>query len=97
MFEKQKKSCFKGLGNTVLFVIQKKDLPATFRIEDYPDLPTRSQFKVVDKNPYDLFDIKLEKETNSYPKVMIATPKGNIYYLQQGYKIGVGNDLLKLL
>ena len=52
---------------------------------------------MVEQNPNELFDIKLNNKTETYPKIMIANPEGEIYYLQEGYKIGVGNDLLKLL
>ncbi len=91
------KNDFEKLNSTIVFIIQKKDLPATFKAEDYPNLPSRTFFKVVEQNPYELFDITIREETGSYPKIMIANPEGEIYYLQEGYKIGVGNDLLKLL
>jgi hypothetical protein len=91
------KNDFEKLNNTIVFIIQKKDLSATFRIEDYPDLPYRTFFIITDQNPNKLFDIKLKEKAGIYPKVMIASPEGKIYYLEEGYKIGVGNDLLNLL
>ena len=91
------KNDFEKLNSTIVFIIQKKDLPATFKAEDYPDLPSRAFFKVVEQNPNELFDIKLNNKTETYPKIMIVNPEGEIYYLQEGYKIGAGNDLLKVL
>ncbi|MEA3450770.1 MAG: transglutaminase-like domain-containing protein [Bacteroidota bacterium] len=91
------KNDFEKTNSTIVFIIQKKDLPATFKTEDYPNLPERTIFKIVDKNPIELFDIKIKGNPKSFPKVMIANPDGDIFYLQEGYKIGVGNDLLKLL
>jgi hypothetical protein len=91
------KNDFEKLNNTIVFIIQKKDLSATFRIEDYPDLPYRTFFIITDQDPNKLFDIKLKEKAGIYPKVMIASPEGKIYYLEEGYKIGVGNDLLNLL
>lgn len=91
------KNDFEKLNSTIVFIIRKKDLPATFKAEDYPNLPHRTVFKVVEQNPNELFDIKIKDKSETYPKIMIANPEGEIYYLQEGYKIGVGNDILKLL
>ncbi|MCK5823193.1 MAG: transglutaminase domain-containing protein [Bacteroidales bacterium] len=91
------KKDFEILNNTIVFLIQKNDLPATFKAKDYPDLPYRTIFKIIDKNPFDLFNIKIDGETQSFPKVIIANPKGEVIYYSEGYKIGIGNDILKLL
>ena len=91
------KNDFEELNSTIVFIIQKKDLPATFKADDYPNLPSRTIFKVVEQDPNELFDLQIKDKTETYPKIMIAKPEGEIYYLQEGYKIGVGNDLLKLL
>ena len=91
------KNDFEKLNSTIVFIIQKKDLPATFKADDYPNLPSRTIFKVVEQDPNELFDLQIKDKTETYPKIIIAKPEGEIYYLQEGYKIGVGNDLLKLL
>ncbi len=91
------KNDFEALNSTLVFIIQKKDLPATFKAKDYPNLPYRTIFKITDENPLKLLDIKLNKETKSLPNILIANSKGEIIYQTEGYQIGIGNDLLKLL
>ena len=91
------KDDFEKLNSTIVFIIQKKDMSATFKVSNYPNLPYRTFFKVIDSNPNDLFNITTKQKSETYPKIMIARPNGDIYYLQEGYKIGVGNDLLRLL
>ncbi len=91
------KSDFNKLNNTIVFLIPKKDMSATFKKSDYPNLPKHAIFKVVEGDILQLLDIDIKTKQATYPKVMIAKPNGDIYYLQEGYKIGVSNDLLKLL
>lgn len=91
------KKDFESLNNTILFVIQKKDLPATFKAEDYPDLPYRTIFKITDQNPWEVLGLNLKFEVLSYPIILIANPEGQIIFESSGYKIGIGNDILKYL
>ncbi|MBE9468265.1 MAG: transglutaminase domain-containing protein [Bacteroidetes bacterium] len=88
---------FEVLNNSIVFIIPKKDLSATFKIEDYPNLPYRTIFKITDKKPDDLFNLKIDCETHSFPKIIIANPKGEVIFYSEGYKTGIGNDILKLL
>lgn len=91
------KKDFEALNSTLIFIIQETDLPATFKAEDYPNLPFRTIFKITDQNPIDLLNIKLHKKSVSLPRIMIAKPNGEIIYHSEGYQIGIGNDILKLL
>ena len=85
------------LNSTYIFIIQKKNLSATFKAEDY-NLPYNSAFVVVEENPKSLLNINIEKESkNALPMVLIINKKGEIIYHSEGYKIGIGNDILKLL
>ena len=91
------KSDFDKLNNSIIFLIPEKDMSAAFKQSDYPNLPIRTIFKTLKGDIMHLLEIKIDSKQATYPKVMIAKPNGDIYYLQQGYKIGVSNDLLKLL
>ena len=88
---------FDKLNNTIVFITAEKDMSATFKVSNYPDLPLRSVFKTVNTSPKTLLDINIDMDSRLYPKVMIANKKGEIYYFVEGYKIGVGDDLLKHL
>ena len=88
---------FDKLNNTIVFITPEKDMSATFKVSNYPDLPLRSVFKTANTSPKTLLDINIDMDSRLYPKVMIANKKGDIYYFVEGYKIGVGDDLLKHL
>jgi len=88
---------FDKLKNTIVFITPKKDMSATFKVSNYPHLPLRSVFKTANSSPSELLDIQMDMDPDSYPKVLIANEKGEIYYFVEGYKIGIGDDLLKRL
>ncbi|MCK5775572.1 MAG: transglutaminase domain-containing protein, partial [Bacteroidales bacterium] len=88
---------FNKLNNTIVFLIPEKDMSATFKIENYPNLPMKSIFKTIKASPMALLDIQIDSDVNAYPKVMIVNKKGDIFYFVEGYKIGVGDDILKNL
>ena len=88
---------FNKLNNTIVFLIPEKDMPATFKVENYPNLPTKSIFKTSKQSLIDLLDIQINSDANVYPKVMIVNKNGEIFYFVEGYKIGVGDHILKNL
>jgi transglutaminase-like putative cysteine protease len=90
------KKDFEKTNSKIVFIIPKEDESATFSITNYPNLPSSSIFRTANNSPTRLLEIKLKtKETRQLPKVMIITPKGEIIYHSEGYKIGVGNEILK--
>ena len=90
------KKDFDKTNSKIVFIIPKEDESATFDINNYPNLPSSSIFRIVNNSPTVLLDIKIKtKESNLLPKVMVINPKGEIIYHSEGYKIGVGNELLK--
>jgi len=90
------KKDFEKTNSKIIFIIPKEDESATFNITNYPNLPSSSIFRTANSSPTKLLEIKLKtKETRQLPKVMIITPKGEIIYHSEGYKIGVGNEILK--
>ncbi|MEN8155525.1 MAG: transglutaminase-like domain-containing protein [Bacteroidota bacterium] len=89
---------FDKLNNTIIFLLQKRELPATFKVEDYPDLPYRTIFRTTDADPGDLLKITMDNNRKGVlPEIFIANPKGEIIYHSEGYHIGIGNDILQLL
>jgi transglutaminase-like putative cysteine protease len=86
---------FEKVDNSLVFIIQRKDLSATFDPSDYPNLPDRTIFKLVDQDPAALLGIELDVTRRSSPEVMIVNPQGVIIYYSGGYRIGIGTDLLR--
>ncbi len=90
------KDDFNKTNSKILFIIPKEDESIAFDIKNYPNLPDASIFRTVKKTPTILLDIKIKaKKRGLFPKVMVINPKGDIIYYSEGYRIGVGNELLK--
>ena len=90
------KNDFDRTNSKIVFIIPKEDESATFNISNYPNLPKSSIFRTVEKTQLDLLNIKINIKKNMLlPKIMVINPKGEIIYHSEGYKIGVGNELLK--
>ena len=86
------------LDNYFVFIIQKENLSAGFKPEYYPNLPNRSKITVTEENPEILLNIKMNIDiNNALPMILIVNPNGEIIYFSEGYKIGIGNDILKIL
>ncbi len=92
------KKDFDKLNNTIVFVAQKKNLTATFKVEDYPNLPFRTVFVTSEKEPNDLLKISLNKKgKETLPEIFIVNTKGEIIFHTKGYQVGIGSKILELL
>lgn len=80
-----------------VFIISKDKLTSDFSIENYKGLPERSYFFIDNDNMLTdnlLSAVKLTKNS-FYPIVMFVNNKGQITFLSTGYRIGIGESLLK--
>ncbi len=92
------KKDFDKLNNTIVFVAQKKNLTATFKVGDYPNLPFRTVFVTSEEDPRDLLKISLNKKgKGSLPEIFIVNPKGGVIFYTEGYQVGIGSKILELL
>ncbi len=92
------KNDFDKLNNTIVFVAQKKNLTATFKVDDYPNLPFRTVFITSEKDPNELLKISLNKKgKGTLPEIFIVNTKGEIIFHTEGYQVGIGSKILELL
>jgi hypothetical protein len=85
-------------GGAVIFIIKPKNV-AGFTSEVFSGLPIQSLF-LVDNNEELLNEISKQKSIsleNDLPIIIIGDANGNLTYFSKGYKIGVGEQLIKNL
>lgn len=86
-------------GGSVLFVLEKGKAREDFSRDVFANLPKQSEF-VWDLGGKLLKEIEtLKKETisNDLPIILYGDKDGKLYYFSKGYKIGIGNELEKII
>jgi transglutaminase-like putative cysteine protease len=82
-----------------IFMVPENKLPAGFSPESWKNLPATSRFVVLP----DLLSLnELEKVTGKslsgqFPIVIMIDKDGRVTYLSSGYKIGIGEEIIKLI
>jgi transglutaminase-like putative cysteine protease len=86
------------LGCPFVFLIPKDKLPAGFKGSDWKSLPEESQFGVISSlaSLEELEKASGKKLSGQFPVVIVADAQGRVTYLSSGYKIGIGEELIKL-
>ncbi len=89
---------FEAKGIPMFFIFRNDDEYEKFLLKDFQDLPNTI-------NPYideggnlwkDLVE-SLELEQKTLPLFIVANDKNEVVFLRQGYTIGLGEQLLKVL
>ncbi len=86
-------------GGSILFVLEKGKARKDFSKDVFANLPKQSEF-VWDLDGQLLKEIeRLNKEniSNDLPIIIYGDKNGKLYYFSKGYKIGIGNELEKLI
>ncbi|MDD4645882.1 MAG: transglutaminase-like domain-containing protein [Bacteroidales bacterium] len=85
------------LGCPFVFLIPENKLPAGFTAATWKNLPSATRFLTIP----DLTSLtELEKETGKslsgqFPVVIMINNESNVTYLSSGYKIGIGEEIIK--
>ncbi|MEA1877509.1 MAG: transglutaminase-like domain-containing protein [Bacteroidota bacterium] len=81
------------------FVIPENKLTDSFRNTDYSGLPGHHQFLIAKElKLVESLEIQIERELrNHLPVFVIANTNGEIIYLSSGYKIGIGEEIVKII
>ena len=91
------KSNIEKWAGAIIFVLQPDKVSDTFKPEMLKNLPDQSVF-VIDNNGLLLKEIGNLKSTsveNDLPVIIAGDEKGNLNYFSKGYRIGVGEQLIK--
>jgi len=95
----QLKNELEALNVPFTFIIPESKLTDSFKNSEYTGLPENHQFLVAK----DLALVRsIEKQTNEkladhLPVFIIANAKGELIYLSSGYKIGIGEEIVKVI
>ncbi len=86
-------------GGGMLFLFPNEKVSSSFVPSNYPNLPFQSIF-AYDKNAGMLKEINNLRKRNSLenlPVIVITDKNGNLIYYSEGYKIGIGEQIAKVL
>jgi len=91
------KADFEKWGGHFLFMIPPANMSKDFQPTGYKNLPSGSLFMVDEGNNLMKSLLKTTglKTTPPYPFVMYVNSKGEITFMSMGYRIGIGENLLK--
>jgi hypothetical protein len=88
---------FENWGGSLLFLLTKEKTTPSFKPSNFTGLPKQSLF-VTDPESKLLKEIErthCSAFKSAYPIIVVISAKGNIVYYSEGYKIGIGEQLLK--
>jgi len=94
------KESFEKWGGSMIFVIPAKSKGTSFNPFVFTGLPKQSIF-IADSKTDDFF-MKIEQQkgcslVNKYPVIIYANKECKLYYYSEGYRIGAGEQLLKVI
>jgi hypothetical protein len=93
------KSLIENWGGGMVFLLAGNKVSSSFKPANFPNLPGLIKF-AFDKDSRLLDQIdKLRKTSNgsNLPVIVIADKKGNLIYYSEGYKIGIGEQIAKVI
>ncbi len=94
------KKDFEKWGGGILFLIPDTKITKDFNISAYKNLPTQSVF-AIDEDEAILKKIvnSMKKFTfkRNLPLIIFVTSKGEIVFSSEGYRIGINEDLIKII
>jgi len=81
------------------FVIPENKLTDSFKSNGYEGLPKNHQFLIAkDLSLVESIEKQTDKKlTNHLPVFIIVNPDGEVIYLSSGYKIGIGEEIVKVV
>ena len=86
-----------GLGLPFIFIIPSEKLTESFKNSDYSNLPSKKYFLIDgDLSLLKKIEEQVNKSLRSHlPVILICNSQGDVIYLSSGYKIGIGEEIVK--
>lgn len=86
-------------GGSILFVLEKGKARENFSRDVFANLPKQSEFAwdIDGKLLTEIERLKKETISNDLPIIIYGDQDGKLYYFSKGYKIGIGNELEKII
>jgi hypothetical protein len=84
-------------GFHFVFMIAEQDLSDTFTPDNWKNLPANTRFVIIPdlSSIQEVESVVGKSVTKSYPVVITVNKDGEITFLSTGYKIGIGEDLIR--
>ena len=93
------KNNFDEIGSSIIFIVPESRITPSFNPATYKGLPEKVFF-FVDKDDAILKSVsgEMKRETGlNLPLILIVNSEGKIWYHSEGYRIGIGEHLVKAL
>ncbi len=95
---KQMKPEFEGWKGTFVLVFPTEDQMKVFTHKEAANIPSTIRYSFEATFPVKLADFKLAiSSVKNSPVALFISPDGVINYLSEGYKIGIGEELMKMI
>ena len=93
------KELFEKWNGGMVYLVPDDKFTASFSAVNYPNLPNQ---KIFGKDLNNALVNAIVKSTrtdfrNQFPLITVITPKGEIVFLSKGYRIGIGENLIKTI
>ena len=89
----------KKWGGSLVFLIPGETQTGTFSPKDYKELNGYAMF-FTDKKARLIHEVRKQygkTDKPIYPVIVVADGKGNLYDYTEGYRVGIGNHLVKVV
>ena len=95
----QLKGKFEKWGGSFVLLMDKQKVSDTFSSDFFKNIPSQCLYAYdIDLGVISSLEKSQQQNLSShYPVIAVVDNKGNYYFLSHGYKIGVGEQLLKTL
>ncbi len=90
---------FEKWNGGMAFLVPTDKMTPAFNSASYPNLPNQSIFGKDDNRTLLNSILKATKTNfeNNFPLITLITPSGEIIFLSEGYRIGIGENLIKTI
>ena len=91
------KDAFDSRAIPIFFIFSTKEDYQEFVLKDYKNLPHRVTYGINDGTLLNNCSDSLQLENRNLPIFIVGNIHGEVYFMKQGYTIGLGEQLLKVI
>lgn len=91
------KEKFDAWGGNFVFVFQDEKSYNNFKLKNFNDLPSNVVFKINSGAAFDGVINNLELPNRNLPVILVVNSKQEVVFVSQGYRIGLGEQILQKL
>ena len=84
-------------GRSFVFLFQNEEQRRNFEKKNFKDLPENTTFGIEDGTMLKEIVANMRLQSNSLPIFIVANTQNEIVFISQGYTIGLGEQLMKVI